>query len=127
MFTNRTVAGVAMLFAAVILAHPGPAIAQADVDKAMGIILQDKPAEFKPIGPGGGEVGMEKSDEDDEKPASQGIALPGETKGFNPQPDPPKRSAAKGIALPGATKGFNPQPDPPKLKGLKAAPAMKKY
>ncbi len=38
MFTNRTVAGVAMLFAAVILAHPGPAMAQADVDKAMGVL-----------------------------------------------------------------------------------------
>ena len=38
MFTNRTVAGVAMLFAAFILAHPGPALAQADVDKAMGVL-----------------------------------------------------------------------------------------
>ena len=47
MITNTTVAGVAMFFAAVILAHPGPAMAQADVGKgkspgaSKGIIIID--------------------------------------------------------------------------------------
>ena len=47
MITNTTVAGVAMLFVAVILAHPGPAMAQADVGKgkspgaSKGIIIID--------------------------------------------------------------------------------------
>ena len=38
MFIDKAAAIVAMVFAAVILAHPGPAIAQADVDKAMGVM-----------------------------------------------------------------------------------------
>ncbi len=38
MFIDKAAAIVAMVFAAVILAHPGPAIAQADVDKAMGVL-----------------------------------------------------------------------------------------
>ena len=38
MFTDKAAAIVAMVFAAVIVAHPGPAIAQADVDKAMGVM-----------------------------------------------------------------------------------------
>ncbi len=47
MITNTTVAGIAMLFAAAILAHPGPAMAQADVGKgkspgaSKGIIIID--------------------------------------------------------------------------------------
>ena len=48
MITNTTVAGIAMLFAAAILAHPGPAMAQADVGKgkaspgaSKGIIIVD--------------------------------------------------------------------------------------
>ena len=49
MYTNTSIAGVAMLFAAVILVHPGPAGAQADLSKgklsspgaSKGIIIVD--------------------------------------------------------------------------------------
>ncbi len=46
-------------------------------------------------------------------------ANPGQTRGFNPQPDPPR---VKGVVSPGEAEGFNPQPDPPRFL---ASPAVR--
>lgn len=73
MFWNRTVAGVAMLFAAVIVAHPGPSFAASHVDAAMGV-MPSIPAGMGTNLQGGGNVGMEKSDEDDERSA-KGVVM----------------------------------------------------
>ncbi len=45
MFTNRSLAVVAMLFAAAVLAHPGPAMAQGDVDQMGGQPPYQKPGQ----------------------------------------------------------------------------------
>ena len=54
MFTDKAAAIVAMVFAAVILTHPGPGFASSHMGvlpspgAGKGIIAQEKPAEFKP-------------------------------------------------------------------------------
>ncbi len=151
MFTIRTLAVAAVLLGVAVSAYPVPAQAQEeeeeamqakpnpvanvatpgpagapgggppDVDKAMGIFVRDKPAEFKPIGPGGGEVGMEKSDDDDELPASKGIVMgikPGVGEvGMEFCCNPDDERSAKGIVMgikPGglsAAKGITPTVD----------------
>ncbi|HLL29980.1 MAG TPA: dihydrolipoamide acetyltransferase family protein [Allosphingosinicella sp.] len=54
------------------------------------------------------------------------LANPGDTKGFNPQPDPPKGKGGV-VADPGDLVGLNPQPEPPGKDRLKilASPAVR--
>ena len=113
MFIDKAAAIVAMVFAAVILAHPGPAIAQADVDKAMGVLPS-------PPGASKGIVivdGKQMSYEDAKK---MGVDPSGaESKGIiiiNGKPMSLGDAAAKGIIIvegkpgglpsPGASKGI---------------------
>ncbi len=113
MLTNRTVAGVAMLFAAVVLAHPGPAIAQADVDKAMGVLPSPPGASKGIVIVDGKQMSYEEAKKMGVDPSgaeSKGIIIVGG------KPMSLGDAAAKGIVIvntkpgglpsPGATKGL---------------------
>lgn len=59
---------------------------------------------------------------DRENQSQRRVIAPGQTEGFNPQPEPPAQPRA-GVVKPGQAAGFNPQPEPPASVKPAADPA----
>ncbi|MCZ6607141.1 MAG: hypothetical protein O7A64_05690, partial [Alphaproteobacteria bacterium] len=120
MFTDKAAAIVAVVFAAVILTHPGPGFASSHMGvlpspgAGKGIIAQEKPAEFKPgaqTAAPGAKVGANPPD--DQKVGAQppDDTLPGTTAkvGQAPPDDSlPAPGAKVGVQPPDDTKGAAP-------------------